>query len=460
MKYRVLCSYTGCKLRPTYGLISNMKARFCKEHKSAEMVDVANPKCIEEGCITRPIYNIDGEIRALYCKRHKKDNMINIKDKNRCIEQGCKKFKTFNYFGEKRPLYCSSHKKENMVNVITKSCIQEGCNKVPIYNYKGNNKALYCNQHKKDHMINIKDKTCSQDDCKTRANFTFLDNQEYRFCSKHKKEGMLDIKKPKCANEGCNIRPSFNLPSEKNPHYCVTHKLAGMVDINNPKCLSLGCGKQPSYGIEKPIYCSEHKTPKCNLLKQKPPCKTPLCGYLAKYKENSGYCFRCYVYMFPEKSNVRNYKTKERAVVDYVMENFKEYSIITDKKILDGCSRRRPDILLDFGDQVIIIEVDENQHDNYDCSCENKRLMEISQDIGYRPLVFIRFNPDKYINIHGSIIPSCWTTSNNKGLPVVSKRRKVDWDNRLISLKEQIQYWIDNRTDKTLEVVQLFYDMN
>ena len=31
-----------------------------------------------------------------------------------------------------------------------------------------------------------------------------------------------------------------------------------------------------------------------------------------------------------------------------------------------------------------------------DCSCENKRIMEISQDLGHRPIVFIRFNPDEY----------------------------------------------------------------
>jgi hypothetical protein len=51
--------------------------------------------------------------------------------------------------------------------------------------------------------------------------------------------------------------------------------------------------------------------------------------------------------------------------------------------------------VLDFGD-FILIEVDENQHIDY-ISCENKRTMEISRDLGHRNIVFIRFNPDDYM---------------------------------------------------------------
>jgi hypothetical protein len=47
---------------------------------------------------------------------------------------------------------------------------------------------------------------------------------------------------------------------------------------------------------------------------------------------------------------------------------------------------------------AIVIEVDENQHKKYDTSCENKRLMELSQDIFHKPLILICFNPDNYID--------------------------------------------------------------
>ena len=61
-----------------------------------------------------------------------------------------------------------------------------------------------------------------------------------------------------------------------------------------------------------------------------------------------------------------------------------------------------------MGSHIIIIEIDENAHTDYDCSCENKRLMEISQDLGFRPIVFIRFNPDDYVDKDGNNIKSCW----------------------------------------------------
>ena len=42
------------------------------------------------------------------------------------------------------------------------------------------------------------------------------------------------------------------------------------------------------------------------------------------------------------------------------------------------------------------------------------------------------------------------------------KTKKKEWSARLESLKAQIEYWIqpENRTEKTVEVVQLYYDCN
>ena len=113
--------------------------------------------------------------------------------------------------------------------------------------------------------------------------------------------------------------------------------------------------------------------------------------------------------------------------------------------------------LIDFGDQVIVCEVDENQHIDYDCSCENKRIMEISKDIGHRPLVFIRFNPDDYINDVRRKISSCWTV-NKLGFSVIKRSKRKEWEDRLLALKSQIDYWSSNKTSKTVEVIQLYYD--
>jgi len=167
----------------------------------------------------------------------------------------------------------------------------------------------------------------------------------------------------------------------------------------------------------------------------------------------------CYVNLFPDKPVVRNFKTKEKTVTDYVLSQFPNVTWITDKRVQDGCSKRRPDMLLDLGEQVIIIEIDETQHSDYDCSCQNKRTMELSQDVGHRPIVFIRFNPDSYKGETGELVKSCWSL-NKQGIMYINKNLSKEWNHRLTCLKAQIEYWIQNKTDKTIETVQLFYDQN
>jgi hypothetical protein len=157
---------------------------------------------------------------------------------------------------------------------------------------------------------------------------------------------------------------------------------------------------------------------------------------------------------------IRNYKTKETSVAQFVIEHFSNFTWNIDKKINDGCSKRRPDLMCDLGYQVLIVEVDENQHESYDCSCENKRIMELSQDIGHRHLIFIRFNPDDYHDYSGHNITSCWTTTSKTGIIKIKNDKIDDWNNRLNSLKSQIEYWSNeiNKTDKTIEIIQLYYD--
>jgi len=186
-------------------------------------------------------------------------------------------------------------------------------------------------------------------------------------------------------------------------------------------------------------------------------CKSEWCETYGNHKYD-GYCLLCFIHLFPDKPVTRNYKTKERAVVDHVLQQFPSdtYTWITDKPIYDGCSKKRPDLFLDLGYQVIIVEIDENQHQDYDCSCENKRLMELSQDINHRPIIFIRFNPDEY-QTQDKKFTSCWAY-NGMGVCTIKKSKQKEWSNRLLSLCSQIQYWLENRTDKLIEIIHLFYD--
>jgi len=230
-------------------------------------------------------------------------------------------------------------------------------------------------------------------------------------CSLCKTPEMVDVVNNRCEHEGCQKQPAFNVQGQKKGRFCGEHKLDGMVDVTHTSCKQ-GCNTR----------CNNDKY--------------------------DGYCLRCFMYLFPDKPVSRNYKTKEFAVVEYVTTEFPDVDWVADKIVNGGCSKRRPDLLLDLGYQVIIIEVDENQHTDYDCSCENKRIMELSQDAGHRPIVFIRFNPDNYVNSDGSKITSCWGTNGK------------EWIQRLNCLKESINYWInpENKTNKTVETIQLFYD--
>jgi len=170
-----------------------------------------------------------------------------------------------------------------------------------------------------------------------------------------------------------------------------------------------------------------------------------------------GYCLVCYINLFPDKPVSRNYKTKEYAVVEYIRTKYPDFNWIADKMIHSGCSSyKRPDLMLDLLYQIVIVEVDENQHKSYENSCENKRIMELSQDLAHRPMVLIRFNPEKYKK-DGAIVSSCWG-NNEKGVCVVKKPK--EWKERLSVLEKNIQYWLDpsNITNKTIEIIQLFYN--
>ena len=186
-------------------------------------------------------------------------------------------------------------------------------------------------------------------------------------------------------------------------------------------------------------------------------CKNEWCETNGNIKYE-GYCMPCFVNN-PEnqdKPAMRNYKTKEKDVVDRITQTFTNFTWVADKKVQHGCSRRRPDLLLDMGSHIIIVEIDENKHTNYDCSCENKRLMELSQDLQHRPIVFIRFNPDDYTNQDGVLVKSCWKL-NKLGVMQIIKTKQKEWEERIKTLKQQIQYWIDNPTEKTIEIIELFY---
>jgi hypothetical protein len=369
---------------------------------------------------------------------------------SKCKDSDCKRTAYYNIPGEPKPLYCFEHRSIEMQDITNRRCLGEGCTKYPAFNFKGEKKCLYCFEHSLSGMINLKHVSCKFEGCNTRPLYNFDGEQKAIMCAVHKLPGMIGLKYRLCVHQGCKTRPCFNFKDETRGMYCSVHRSAEMFDIKSKKCKM--CDKHPNYNFEgekRPVYCLQHRLDgMCDVTHQK--CKTYMCGTVVKDKYR-GYCLFCFINTYPDEKVSRNYKTKEQSVVEYIKREFPNFTWITDKKISDGCSLRRPDLLLDLGHQVIIIEVDENQHVNY--SCENKRIMELSQDVGFRPIVFIRFNPDSY-STENEFITSCWGQDKN-GILVIKKQN--EWTTRLMVLRDQVNYWYSTVSEKTIFNVHLFY---
>ncbi len=436
-------------------------ASCCVRCKTDDMINVVDVLCLD--CNSRATFNLPGKTGGVYCGSHRKDGMVNVKCK-RCAfiyDNGLPCYITpiYNVAGEQKGKFCIVHKEDDMVNVTGKRCEMDGCRYHAQFNFDGEQRGKFCSQHKTDGMVDIKHRRCEAEGCSNQPSYKFETDSSCRFCATHKLEGMTNGKHSFCVVEGCKIFAGYNEVGQKTPLYCGTHKKDGMIDLKHPLCIEDGCDKRPVFnhkGSNIPIYCMNHK--KDGMMNVVSPlCKSDWCDNYAS-RNYEKYCIHCYIQLFPDKPTARNYKTKEKAVVDFVMSHFGNFTWISDKRVSDGCSRRRPDLLLDMGSHILIVEVDENQHTDYDCSCENKRLMEISRDIEHRPLIFIRFNPDRYIDNNSQKISSCWKPNKQNGVLCVHVNRKKDWNNRLVVLHQQIQYWIENIPEKTVEIIQLFYD--
>ena len=575
----ILCDIENCNIQASFNIKGKQPLK-CEIHSSADMINVRNNLCKDENCNKTAICNTKYEKHPIFCRDHKDDNMIDIIHRI-CKEEGCQLIASF---GETTAEYCSTHNINNLKDLIHKKCESTNCPKqascgikdskhvqfcaehcpndmcnitsniclgipekgiictsMASCNYMGLTTRLYCGIHKLIHMVDIVNinNLCKYDKevCTTRATFNIIGEKVALYCLKHSdKKTMVNVlDKRRC--EKCSKRPLFNIPSEKKGRFCKTHcDPITMVNIMSPRCTFLGCRSIPTFNIEgqtKVLFCSTHMDKNMVDIRHKR-CITPLCMTRGNPKFND-HCFYCFVNLFPNDERVRNYKNKEKAVADFIKQEFASYNWIEDQKIKGGCSRRRPDLLLDvafdcevntksiestkkqvsskintkfkidielkdklmlkinnlllkidklslaintlnqidnlnknnlnkkeinnlieINNQVIIIETDENQHENYDCSCEHKRLMELSRDLNYRPIIMIKFNPDGYIK-NGKKITSCWETDKQNGLCRIKKSKHVEWQDRLTILKETVNYWIANKTDKILEIIELFY---
>lgn len=322
-----------------------------------------------------------------------------------CKHKDCKgkndkpKSATYAYPGTKKRIFCGQHKEEGMINprkdnrrCVDPSHDKDGKHVRPSYGYSTDKIPTFCIKHKKDGMIRFYAQKCKG--CKkTQPSFGLL-GKKATHCAKCKENDMVDLVSNLCKNidkdnNKCQKNATQGYFGDKKASRCKKHMLPGMIDIKNPKCI--GCvndptvlvPKQPTYGIKKATHCKEHMTKKmvdwkhklctsCNLFNTRN--KERLCSY----------CIR--------GSKLRR-STKEQKVVQYLLHN--DFEFTHNASVGFVCGSYKPDIKIDAGTHLVIVEVDEDQHKQYDSSCETIRMFNIYQAEGLK-CVFIRFNPDKY----------------------------------------------------------------
>lgn len=316
------------------------------------------------------------------------------------------------------------------------------------------------------------------DNCNITPSFAFMtdENKNKKIKATHCEKCSLNLVgfrsiKGYCIENDCWIRPTYgkvsydsngklirrgNRAKGKATH-CKEHgELLDYEDVCNPLCSD--CDTRCTFGLKKSVKCLEHKDN--NMISATPKCITPHCEENG-YKQYDNRCSTCFRNEFPHDERITNHKSKEKTVVDHILLNFPNYSWIVDRRIDGGCSLRRPDLYLDMGQYVIIIEIDENQHQNYPKICEINRTNNLVEDAS-KGVVLIRFNPDSYKNSKGIKVNSCWSYTPEKYFLVIEKSQRKLWEYRLRILCEEINKWIPDKdidwSEGLLKEIKLFYD--
>lgn len=353
-----------------------------------------------------------------------------------CVFENCNIIASYG-LNNKIKKYCKKHKTEDMI-YLSKCCNYKNCLIVASFGYiKNNIKEIHrCKIHKTDFMIAL-NQLCIELDCINRARYNYIDSIGSKYCKDHKKDKMIDKNKKICLDKNCNYYATYNYKEHKNTLYCVNHKLENMIDKRQKICKFENCLIQAYYGTKENTqqYCVNHKPNNMYDYKSKK-CQ---CCNLFSVKHNNTLCKYCN----PNK----NKKTKEEQfynlLINVKLNESIYYKFIYNKSIGFECGNYRPDFKFDCNTYFVIIEIDENQHKQYDNNCELIRMNNIYLANGL-PTLFIRFNPDSF---------KC----NNIKIQ--------------ISLKDKYNYFINIlpnylfnnyqfKSERGIDIIYLYYDCN
>lgn len=275
---------------------------------------------------------------------------------------------------------------------------------------------------------------------------------------------MVNVHAKKCNYDECITEPSFNNPGERKGLFCLLHKSKGMVNVNNTKCITLKCKNIALYGLsnKKATHCIAHKKEctdnvilesKCDILTCEKEFEFTINNikYCPEHCPNKSYeevlkkkCMYCDLtekskYICKDCEKIKN--KKEWSIVRYLRKSIDTKFYYNTNKMLNGCSKKRPDIYFDLDKHCVVVEIDENQHKTYEDKCECARINEIVNGIGGKSVIIIRYNPDKIKN--------------------KKKEINIDRNVRLELLVKTIKDELVNDYDKfVVKTIQLFYDDN
>lgn len=326
-----------------------------------------------------------------------KDTMEDVTHRHRCTK--CKTtFASYALKGTTRPICCAGcADKETMEDITRRKCVI--CKEKPAgYGLKGTTKSTHCSNCKDSETMEYlgsRTKKCVV--CKiTVSSYCLKGTVKPTHCSKCKDPDTMERISGKCIT--CkDTFASFALIGTTKAIYCA------------------GCTNRDT---TEPVF-------KC--------CSVYGCSlYVFKKASVHKLCSQHFVEKFPDSDVLTRIKFKERGVVLELKKMFPELKFVWDKNV-SKCSKKRPDLLVDLGVIILIIDVDEHAHADYDVSCEKSRIIEIVYQFD-SPVYMIRFNTDEC-----KLRPSAFKNSYKDGELAF---RKNEWVERFETLVNEIQHVI------------------
>lgn len=383
------------------------------------------------------------------------------------------------------PTHCPEHAqpRDDFFEFNCRLCEVETCHRRASFAQPGDTKLRRCGDHKLAGDVNngVKARRCP---CGKVASFRTPDEEGARFCATCKPSEAVTIN-ALCKMEGCRTQVAAVITGRENEgmQYCMVCVATLGVPYTNGRVPYCACGTQAIFDLpgtprRRVQFCGSCMDPRVHVDLWHKMCNA--CGVVRPLRERGkDVCLRCHTFIYPDEPLSRNYRTKEVAVEKYLTEQLADrYTMIFNRRVVrvaaasagaggapeEGCtsSGKKPDAFIDMGAWVVVVEVDEEQHKHtsYDASCENKRIMQIFDDAGRRPIVFVRFNPDKYVDSTGKKVASPWTVDKRtaSGVLHVSSKNESKWMDRLNTLKRTIEHVTSVAPSKDVSYVYLYFD--